>query len=189
MGLIKENTLPQERLSFHAYSVELVIILWQVSMTVTHFANFMATLGSKEYRLNIPFRAYWVVVDFLIYLLIIYIFLLTRGICNVWKNTCFYTLQRCFTIFLVLNGGGVRVTSVEFQQKRNLDMVGRKERDFHYYIKMKKKKTFILKFWFFSFPFKTTTAIVYARSVLLIISKLASQEPPPDLLLWVWSQV
>ena len=121
MGLIKENTLPQERLSFHAYSVELVIILWQVSMTVTHFANFMATLGSEEQRLNTPFRAYWVVLDVLIYLLIIYIFLLTRGICNVWKHTCFYTLQRCFTILLVLNGGGVRVTSVEFHRNRNLE--------------------------------------------------------------------
>lgn len=121
MGPIKENTLPQERLSFHAYSVELVIILWQVSMTVTHFANFMATLGSEEQRLNTPFRAYWVVLDVLIYLLIIYIFLLTRGIGDVWKHTCFYTLQRCFTILLVLNGGGVRVTSVEFHRNRNLE--------------------------------------------------------------------
>lgn len=157
MGLIKENTLPQERLSFHTYSVELVIILWQVSMTVTHFANFMATLGSEEQRLNTPFRAYWVVIDVLIYLLIIYIFLLTRGICNVWKNTCFYTLQRCFTILLVLNGGGelLLLSSIKTEI---WNMVGGKERDFHHYIKMKKK--IILKIWFLSFPFKTTTAIV-----------------------------
>lgn len=152
MGLIRENTLPQERLSFHAYSVELVIILWQVSMTVTHFANFMATLRSEEQRLNTPFRVYWVVVDVLIffvliYLLIIYIFLLTRGICNVWKHTCFYTLQRCFTILLVWNGGGVRVTSVEFQQKRNLEYGWGKGKGFSSLYQNEKKNLF----WKFDF--------------------------------------
>jgi len=61
---------------------------------------------------------------------------------------------------LVLNGGGVRVTSVEFQQKRNLDMVRGKGKGFSLLYQNEKKHIYFENLIFFSFQFKTTTAIV-----------------------------
>ena len=55
----------------------------------------------------------------------------------------------------------MRVTSVEFQQKRNLDMVRGKGKGFSVlYQNEKKKHIYFENLIFFSFPFKTTTAIV-----------------------------